>query len=117
MSTHLWPGGEIRWVRVRGFQVQEAGQLIRITGIVTDITNQRAAAALRESEGRYRALVDWSPEPIAVSRAGKILFVNPATVKMMGATSQQELVGKQILDLVHPDSRSRAGAGEEHDQH
>jgi two-component system sensor histidine kinase/response regulator len=45
------PDGEIRWIRVRGFQVRDAsGQLIRLTGIVTDITGrQRAAEALRTS--------------------------------------------------------------------
>ena len=45
------PDGEIRWVRARGFQVRDAaGQLIRLTGIVTDITErQRAAEALRTS--------------------------------------------------------------------
>lgn len=44
------PDGEIRWVRVRGFQVRDAtGELIRLTGIVTDITDQKllASQALR----------------------------------------------------------------------
>jgi PAS domain S-box-containing protein len=45
------PDGEIRWIRARGFQVRDAaGTLIRLTGIVTDITDrQRAAEALRTS--------------------------------------------------------------------
>ena len=35
------PDGEIRWVRVRGFQVRDAADtLIRLTGIVTDITER-----------------------------------------------------------------------------
>jgi PAS domain S-box-containing protein len=40
----VWPGGEIRWVRVRGFQVRTtAGKLIRHTGIITDITERKRA--------------------------------------------------------------------------
>jgi two-component system, sensor histidine kinase and response regulator len=47
----LRPDGEIRWVRARGFQVRDAAdKLIRLTGIITDITEpQRAAEALRTS--------------------------------------------------------------------
>jgi PAS domain S-box-containing protein len=52
------PGGEIRWVHVRGFQVRDAaGQLIQLTGIVTEITaRKRAEQALRESEEHFRFL-------------------------------------------------------------
>jgi PAS domain S-box-containing protein len=67
------------------------------------ITRQRSEAALRESEGRYRALVEWSPEAISVHRHGKVLFVNPAAVRMFGAGSPQDLIGRTVLDLVHPD--------------
>ena len=68
-------------------------------------TQQRAAdhAALQESESRYRALVEWTPEAVAVHRAGRLLYVNPATIKLFGAQSAQELVGKPLLQFVHPD--------------
>jgi PAS domain S-box-containing protein len=37
-----WPSGEIRWIRVRGFQVRDGGgTLIRLTGAVTDITERK----------------------------------------------------------------------------
>lgn len=59
--------------------------------------------ALKESEARYRTLVEWSPEPLAVHRAGKIVYVNPAAVKMIGASSANDLVGEPILNWIHPD--------------
>ena len=62
-----------------------------------------ARMALAESDGRYRALVDWAPDAIVVLRDGRILFVNRAAITMFDATSAQDLVGKPILDLVHPD--------------
>jgi PAS domain S-box-containing protein len=40
----LRPGGEVRWVRARGFQIRDvAGKLIRLTGIITDITERKMA--------------------------------------------------------------------------
>jgi PAS domain S-box-containing protein len=104
------PDGEIRWVHVRAFQVRDAaGQVIRNTGIVSDITQRRLIdAALHESEQRYRALVEWSPEPCAVTRAGTIMFLNPAAVRMIGAASPQQLIGTSIVERVHPDSRALA---------
>ncbi len=103
----LRPSGESRWIRVRGFQMRDKeAKLIGHSGIVTDITERKQAEmALQESEGRYRALVDWSPEAIVMTQNEKILFVNPAAFKMVGANSEQDLVGKSILDIVHPDFR------------
>jgi PAS domain S-box-containing protein len=72
------------------------------------ISRQQSEAALRESEGRYRALVEWSPEAISVHRDGKLLFVNPAAIRMFGAQSAQDLIGKSVLDLVHPDFKQTA---------
>ncbi|MDD2925172.1 EAL domain-containing protein [Rhodoferax sp.] len=59
--------------------------------------------ALRESEARYRTLVEWSPKAVAVHRHGVILYVNAATVTMLGARSADELLGRHIADFLHPD--------------
>jgi PAS domain S-box-containing protein len=96
------------------------GDLAEVIVTFMDVTAQiHAEQALEESEGRYRALVEWSPESISVQREGKLLFVNPAAIRMMGARSADDLVGKSILDLVHPDFRQivserirRGAAGE-----
>ena len=58
---------------------------------------------IQEGEKRYRTLVEWSPEPIIVHRDGQVVFANPAAVKIFGAASAQDLMGKPVLDLVHPD--------------
>ncbi len=61
--------------------------------------------ALQESEERYRHLVELSPDGICIHAEGKVVFANTAGVKLMGATNAEELIGKQILDIVHPDYR------------
>lgn len=59
--------------------------------------------ARRETEERYRGLVDMSPEAIFVTRDNKVVYVNQAMLKLFGASSPEQLVGKSPFDLFHPD--------------
>jgi two-component system cell cycle sensor histidine kinase/response regulator CckA len=60
---------------------------------------------LKESEERYRRLVEYSPDAIAVHSEGTIRYVNPAAVTLLGASNATELIGKPFLDIIHPDFR------------
>ena len=62
---------------------------------------------LRQSEDRYRQLVELSPEGIGVERDDKIAFMNTAAARLLGTKNPAELIGRQILDFVHPDYRKR----------
>jgi PAS domain S-box-containing protein len=55
---------------------------------------------LRLREERYRYLTEWSPDAIIVYHEGKILFSNPAGLRMFGAGSPEELIGRDLVDLV-----------------
>lgn len=65
----------------------------------------RTHRQLNASEDRYRVLIEWSPDPLAVHRGGKLVYVNPAALKMIGASTQEEVIGRPVLDWVHPDFR------------
>ena len=66
------------------------------------ITRKRSETALRDSEERYRRLVEYSPVAVIVHSAGKIAFVNPAGARLLGAR-REEVIGRPMLDFVHPD--------------
>ncbi len=87
----------------------EKGEVIGVIAIATDITSQLAAErALRESESRYRSLVEGSIQGIAIVQDESILFVNQAVAKMFGYHRPDELVGKNVLEtLIAPEERAK----------
>ena len=74
--------------------------LISANGAVND--------ALAESEERFRRLVEALPDALYVHSEGRIVFVNPFGMRLVGARPAQ-LVGKAILEIIHPDFRELIG--------
>ncbi|HEX3738088.1 MAG TPA: PAS domain S-box protein [Terriglobales bacterium] len=74
-----------------------------------DITQQkRIEKALRESEERFRAIVETTPECVKLLSAdGTLLHMNLSGLRLVGAASADEVIGKSIYDLVAPEDRAR----------
>jgi two-component system cell cycle sensor histidine kinase PleC len=69
--------------------------------IVNDITERkRIDDRRRESEARYRALIDLSPDAIYVHKEGRIVLCNEAAIRLFGAADADALVGRSTLDLI-----------------
>lgn len=58
---------------------------------------------LRDSESRYRRIIKLSPEPITIHSDGILVYANDAALKIVGATRDEEVIGKPIFDFIHPD--------------
>jgi PAS domain S-box-containing protein len=98
------PDGAIRWVRVRGFPVRDADdQVIRHTGIVTDITERKLAEA---TSAELAAIVESSQDAIITKTLdGVITTWNAGAQRLYGYTAQ-EAIGRPISILApadHPD--------------
>ncbi len=99
--------GVYRRILDRGYpRYTDAGEFIGFAGWCADVTDERAAAAaLAESEAKYRQVVDSSPDAIAMHADGKVVFVNATGLRLLGASSPDEVLGRPFLDFVHPDER------------
>jgi PAS domain S-box-containing protein len=91
----------------------DAGQVIGISAITHDITEQkRAAEALQKSEEQYRALVETTGTGFVIlDRAGRVLDANAEYVRLTGHRGLDEIRGKSIAEwTAHVDQERNAGA-------
>ena len=65
----------------------------------------RRKAELAASEERYRLLVQTAPEGISVCVGDRVVFINECGAKMFGAANAAEMIGRSVMDFVHPDFR------------
>jgi PAS domain S-box-containing protein len=57
---------------------------------------------IRENEENFQKLVESSPDAIYIAVHEKFVYVNPAMIRLMGATSANQLLGTSIFDRIHP---------------
>lgn len=83
----------------------KAGQVQGVFAAARDVTERkRAESALKESEEKYRSLVEVSPEAICVAIDEKVAFANTSALKLLRAKNAEELTGRSIWDFIHPES-------------
>jgi PAS domain S-box-containing protein len=88
---------------------QDHGNANSVLETNSDITQQKESEkALRESEERFRAIVETTPECVKLVAAdGTLLHMNSPGLAMVGADCAERVVGKSVYDLIAPEHRDR----------
>jgi PAS domain S-box-containing protein len=109
-ATYSYPfrmitrNGSVKWVDNKGALTTWEGRPAAVN-FLSDITDRiEADRALRESEAKYRLVVENSGEGILVAQDGMLKYVNPWMMATTGYTAE-ELLGKPFSVFVHPDDR------------
>jgi PAS domain S-box-containing protein len=99
--------GAPAWVEANvSFLHDSDGRPVGILGVSRDTTRRKQAAlALRESEEKYRRLVEDSLDGIVIARGLEVMFANRAVLEVLGLQSEEEIIGRPFTDFVSPDYR------------
>jgi len=103
---------EVRWVIGIGkLNFDAQGHPLKMQGTIQDITERKQAEeTLRDSEERYRTILNASPDAILIAdvKSSLLLLVSPGAVKMAYCSREDELVGTLLTDFIVPEDRARA---------
>lgn len=99
-GTRIWIQASTNPIR------DEDGLITGALAMVTDITERkRVEEELRQSETRYRQLVESSADAIIVHQSGFIVYANEPAVRLIRAASVRDVVGRNALEFVAPEFR------------
>lgn len=104
----LAKSGDYQWFYDVGFILQRDinGKPLSVRGLVQDINARKnTEAALRESELKYRRLIENSSDAIVIYSKGKIELVNQSCLHLLQVNSAADVAGSKVLQFVQPGYR------------
>jgi len=72
------------------------------------VERKRTEESLRTSEETFRTLIEYSPDSVFVHRGGRIVYVNQAVLAFLKFDSAESLLGRLLVDFIHPEDRREA---------
>ena len=92
------------WVSISGTPIFDENEEFKgYWGVGRDINQRRRAEqTLRESQTKYQDLVEWAPIGLAICQHKRLVYSNPAALRIWGASHAEQLLGTPYEARVHP---------------
>jgi len=110
VTSFKWEGrifiskGLIKWIEVSGIPVRLDAGRIGWSGVISDIGQRKELERRhKESDLRYKTLVESLPLGIGIHQKGILVYANEYAAKLMEAGHSDNLVGRSVLEFVHPE--------------
>jgi PAS domain S-box-containing protein len=107
-ATDFFPnlGTSGKWLRFAATSIRDTnGEMIGVLEILEDVSERKKAEiAVKESEKKYRLVVENAMEMIIVAQDGLLKFANHSTYEVFGYTPE-EMLNKSYIEFVYPDDR------------
>jgi PAS domain S-box-containing protein len=96
--------GRLIWVSTNGVPVlDDHGTFLGYRGSDSDITaRKRVAEDLRESEEKFRCLIENAPDAIYVHADTRFIYLNQVAVNLFGAKTADQLIGSPVMERIDP---------------
>jgi two-component system, cell cycle sensor histidine kinase and response regulator CckA len=87
-------------------QIQEVRE--RIAHLEKEVVRLQNEAFLEQAAASYRAVLEASPVPMWITRDNRLVFVNTSALRVLGASSAEQMLGRSPFEFIHPDFHGTA---------
>jgi len=101
-------GGRVP-VEVSSSRTTIDGRQANVTYVIDITRRKQADATIERADSLFRSLVLNAPDGIVILRGPFLVFSNPTAARLLGFDAPEDVLGRSILDLVHPDDAKVAG--------
>jgi PAS domain S-box-containing protein len=102
------PDGERVPVQVATSNAMIGGRRCNVACMLDLSTRRWAESALRESEERFRKVVQNAPDGVAILRQGFVVYLNERAARMLGMSAPEDGYGRRITEFMDPDDAATA---------
>lgn len=96
------------WIEASAIPSPQLDGSVILSGLITDVSERKELEQRQhDTEQQYRDLVEHLPMGVGIYTDRKLVYANGYAFRMMSAAREEDLIGRDVMDFVHPDFREK----------